>query len=204
MAQLVLSGRLIALAHYFKDEVEELHREHAKQAQVVLRKARPRYGSKKVVVAQAEQAPGSNLTEVRGDKDIIGVWRALHAYASTAPPEEGELPDLQFQKGDEIHVTDDEGDWWSGWNATAESAAGAGTPAVARRTVGQFPSNYLEPTPVSLSKGTGSSLSPLSGGLKSTMSVESVGQLESPLSHNRLPPMQESKLAVVGSTQPQP
>jgi hypothetical protein len=149
-------------------------------------------------VDQGEPTQGdvsaSNSTAVRDDDmGVIGVWRALHAYAPAGPPEEGELPDLSFQKGDEIHVTDNEGDWWSGWNGTVESTAGAGGPVAAVRTIGQFPSNYLESTSVSLTKATGGSLSPPPGGLKNTLSLESVGD-SSPLPHNRLPPMKESKL----------
>ena len=97
MTQLVLSGRLIALAHFFKQEVEELHTEHAKQAQLVHKKA---WGGKVGV----EQARAATDAAVRDDGvRVIGVWRALHPYTSAGPAEEGELPDLPFQKGDEIH-----------------------------------------------------------------------------------------------------
>ena len=152
-------------------------------------------------VLRAETCSGScssKRTEAAGECEggvggiVIGVRRVLYEYTAdgSAAVEEGELPDLSFKKGDEIHVTDSEGDWWSGWNASAGGGGGS-----SRGVVGQFPANYLEPEPLSREAGAGAGADQQGQGqqqqkaLESMLSLESVGSLESP---RLLPPLEHT------------
>jgi hypothetical protein len=212
MGQLVLSGRLLALAHYFHAEVEDLHKQHAERSQEMIRKQKARVANLKggkglrggvnaandktrvgVVQQQAEGSKAEAADEGQGGL-VIGVWRAQFEYTAdgSAAVEEGELPDLSFKKGDEIHVTDNEGDWWSGWNASSPGGGGGGSSS--RGVVGQFPANYLEPEPLSRETGAGAGADHQGQGqqqkaLASTLSLESVGGLESP---RLLPPLEHT------------
>ena len=183
MIQLILTMKMLFLAHTDRDKVEEKMAEHvdkAGQGAAFLAQGVKGAGVRVQQIAGRKKDAGGGggeggAAEADGDKPAVTwadepdvsvpgagdsegglLFRAIADY-EPGPPDEGDEPDLEFKAGQIIHVTErDDGGWWVGWRE--------GAPDV----VGQFPSNFVEPAEAGQQ----------AGGRDREMSMQSVGSDE--------------------------